>query len=184
MNYQLDEHNRGQIDGAHSTFVEQFVTEWSPLVSSAYRQGFRHAARQQNSQRPSTSVGGGGAGPSAGEAWPIWLILGLAAAVIVLPLVLLWWGIKRPARFLVVSFLAASVTAVWYTGAVLNNDELLLPFFNFMLAAAAATAGYAIGEPKGRAIAGFLLGFFASIIGIIIIACMSPASGYALDRDA
>jgi hypothetical protein len=39
---------------------------------------------------------------------------------------------------------------------------------------ACAALGYAIGNPKGRATAGVLLGLLLGIIGLIIIACLKP----------
>jgi hypothetical protein len=39
---------------------------------------------------------------------------------------------------------------------------------------ACAAIGYAIGNPKGRATEGIVLGLLLGVIGVIIVACLSP----------
>lgn len=43
-------------------------------------------------------------------------------------------------------------------------------------------AGWGIGKSKGRAAAGWWLGFLLGIIGVIIIACMSPTDEYRVQE--
>jgi hypothetical protein len=47
MATEVEEHNKGQEDGAKATFLDELAVAWNPLLSTAYKQGFRHGLQHQ-----------------------------------------------------------------------------------------------------------------------------------------
>jgi hypothetical protein len=85
MATQLEDHNQGQKDGTDAGFLDIMAVEWNPLLSSAYKQGFRHAIEQQPKKKVQEKIPENRPSEIAdGEGMPLVLSLLLAYFVIVI----------------------------------------------------------------------------------------------------
>jgi len=114
----LEDHNQGQEDGAKATFLDELAVNWNPLLSSAYRAGFRHGIQNKStaeapkenqrdeseaSKRSTSSTG------DDDTPWFISLFLVLFMFAISALFVVVRWTISRPWRVALVLILVAVV---------------------------------------------------------------------------
>jgi hypothetical protein len=112
MATQLEDHNQGQKDGTDAGFLDTMAMEWNPLLSSAYKQGFRHAVEQQPKKKAQEIIPEKQSSKiDEDEGIPLVISLLLAYFVIVISgaVFLLSWTIKRPWRVAVILLIVVGI---------------------------------------------------------------------------
>jgi hypothetical protein len=123
MATQLEDHNQGQKDGADAGFLDTMAVEWNPLLSTAYKQGFRHAVEQQPKKKAqekfpdrqdesrASEKRSSETDEDEGMPWVLSLLLAYFVIVIGGAFVILRWIIQRPWR-VAVSLVVIVVIAI------------------------------------------------------------------------
>lgn len=129
MTTEHEDHNQGQQDGADAGFMDTLAMEWNPLLSKAYKQGFRHALGQQSKkkaeeeprrEREAPKVPGTGTAPASDEEaempWVLKLLLAFYLLVFTSIFLLLRWIIQRPWRVAVALVIAGTIAFISWQG--------------------------------------------------------------------
>jgi hypothetical protein len=110
MATELEDHNEGQKDGTDAGFLDTMAVEWNPLLSTAYKQGFRHAVQQQSKKKVqekpperqdearASEKRSAETDEDEGMPWILSLLLAFFVIIISGVVVLLRWIIQRPWR--------------------------------------------------------------------------------------
>ena len=126
MATKLEDHNDGQKDGAHATFLDSLAVEWNPLLSRSYKQGFRHASQHQSREKPQEEQQKVARPLKAvqpqspkepdeeGMPWALAVIIACYAMVFGGIFLLLRWIIQRPWRVILAAGIAISIATVTF----------------------------------------------------------------------
>jgi hypothetical protein len=124
MATELEDHNEGQKDGTDAGFLDTMAVEWNPLLSTAYKQGFRHAVQQQAKKKVQekpidrkdesrvSEKRSSATDEDEGMPWVLSLLLAYFVIVISGAFVLLRWVIQRPWRVAVGMLLIEGIVLI------------------------------------------------------------------------